>query len=356
MQLFLKKFIDTLKDSHANLGLIFWNAESETALAKFYFTLIAALIILFVPILISFIFPLFKKNHLSKKGTLLLYAFVTGFFIAMSLFGFLREAIEISTVRIQTSSAGTTYFWNILLVGGGLAVGLSFAYGLRRLIKLISKTKAIKNDPQARLFVHSHELSHDHSDDYHHHQIAPDHGLKRLNAKFKTNEPLQTESKNKVVALLLLLTHRVPAGLLIGYSLNSFFDPNSRSFGALSWAFIISFVLHLIPEILIFFYRQREMGINKWKATFWSISSLLMLIPLMLIGIYLGEFINKAPHAMSFVQALVAGIFLFTSIVEFLPEFYHSHHDKKLFRLVMFVFFAGIVICAIVLSFHTHQS
>ncbi|VEU77089.1 ZIP family metal transporter [Mycoplasmopsis columbina] len=351
---FIKSFIEILKNGHANYGIIDWDANNELILAKFYFVLIAAFFILGIPILITLIFPLFKKEKLNKRGTLLVYAFVTGFFIAMALFGFLREALEVSSSSAPSSgyNSNQTFGWNILLVGLGFAVGLGLAYGLRRLVKWISKVKALRNDPQARLFIHSHELAHA-NDNHNHmeHDIAPDHSAKRVNTKYKVNG--KSEDKNKIIALFMILTHRIPAGLIIGYSLNSFFEIGTK-LNTLGWAFIISFILHLIPEILIFFYRQREMGISKWKATFWSISSLLFLIPLMYIGIYLGEYINKLWQIRALIQAMVAGIFLFAAIIEFLPEFYHAHHERRLFRLVMIVFFAGLVSCAIILSFHIH--
>lgn len=42
----------------------------------------------------------------------------------------------------------------------------------------------------------------------------------------------------------------------------------------------------------------------------------------MLIGIYVGDFINS--FLKSFIYAGIGGVFLFTSLVEFFPEFYHE--------------------------------
>ncbi|OAB48994.1 ZIP family metal transporter [Mycoplasmopsis gallinarum] len=345
-----------MKTNDLDLWLIQNFGFGNENLAKFTFTLLVSLIILTIPILISLIFPLITKGRLSKKTTVLIYAFVTGFFICMALFGFARESLETVTTRgfsdknLINAPKWQLYLVNITIVGGGIALGLSIAYGLRKLGTIISKNKNLINDPEASAFIHSHELSHDNDHIHYAHGIAPDHSVKR---PYKVDNASRAE--NKVLALLLLLTHRIPAGILIGYSLNAFFvSSNSLQFGGLSLAFMISFILHLIPEQIIFYYRQREMGISRLKASLWTIGSLLLFFPLMLIGIYLGKYLNEYWYLNALISAIVAGIFLFTAVVEFLPEFYHSHHDKKIFRIVMLIFMLGIVICAMILSFHEH--
>ncbi|VEU78396.1 ZIP family metal transporter [Mycoplasmopsis columbinasalis] len=351
MRTFFTNLIEALKGARANYGIIDWNQTSETNLAKFYFVLIAALIFLGIPILLVVILTFIKKQQLSKKGTVILYAFVTGFFITLAFFGFAREALEISSTQAGARGYTTNqiYGWNILLVGFGLALGVGFGFGLKKLVDYIAKSKVIRNDAHASAFVHSHDLLHDNdAHDHTSHSYAPDHSV-------TIATQTQSQQKNKIVALLLILTHRIPAGLIIGYSLNSFFEVGIGSFNAISGAFLISFVLHLIPEILIFYFRQLEMGVTRAKACGWSIASLLMLIPLMYIGIYLGKYINQVWQLSAFLQACVGGIFVFTGVIEFLPEFYHAHHEPKIFKRVMFAFFLGIIVCVIILAFHTHK-
>ncbi|QSF13843.1 ZIP family metal transporter [Mycoplasma sp. Mirounga ES2805-ORL] len=334
----METFINNLKN--------FSNGNEE--LAKFILVLIASMFLLLIPIFVTTIFPLFKSK-LSPRGNALLYSFVTGFFIILATFGFLRESLEISSIngydfRLKHPKL-TVYTWNIILVCGGLITGLLFAFGLRKTIKAISRTR-VKNDKFAAIFIHNHEIAHDHGAMHDELKLGPDHKTK-IDKQHQVNDP-----KLKVVALLLILAHRIPAGILIGYNLNQLFYGEGSS---LSIAFLISFILHLIPEEIIYYYRQREMGISRWKAMLISIGIILLFIPLMLIGIYFGHVITSIWQVRSFISAVVAGIFLFTSIVEFLPEFFHSHHDKKLFRWVMLMFFIGIVLCALVLSFHEHS-
>ncbi|KUH47555.1 ZIP family metal transporter [Mycoplasmopsis meleagridis] len=342
--------VERLKSAHGNL-LDIWNAESETHLAQFYITLLGFIVFLIIPLLICLILPFVKKKQLSKKASVILYAFSTGFFIAMAVFGFLREALEVSTTKINVPSIAATYGWNILLVGGGVIVGIVLAFSLRQLVRYIYSLKSIKNDPKAVALIHFHTIEHSNDSQTHHnHDIAPSHSTE--NNHLETNQ--KTKASNKVVALLLLLTHRIPSGLFIGYSLNSFAGFSIGTSSTLGFAFLVSFILHIIPEILIFYFRQREMGYSPWKASLWSIASLLIFLPLLLIGMYFGSYINYYPQIMAFANALIGGVFIFTAIVEFLPEFYHSHHDKKIFSKVLLTFFLGFITCIIILSFHSH--
>ncbi|WP_027120372.1 ZIP family metal transporter [Mycoplasmopsis lipofaciens] len=345
----MEKFINILKSGAIYFGQNPQGWEQDF-FARLYFVIIASFVMLFIPFLITLIFPFLKKDTLSKKGSVILYAFVTGFFITMALFGFLRESLEKSSLSAKAEgfSGWSLYGWNILLVGGGLTAGLSFGWFLRFIVKKATSSK-IKEDPKASLYIHIHDLSHDHEHEAHDHSnIALNH---KISHKEVTNK--KSDTKLKIVALLLLLTHRIPAGFLIGYSFNAFFTTGAQ-FGALNAAFLISFILHLIPEEIIFYYRQREMGISKWKAVFNSFASLLLFIPLMLLGIYLGKYINQIWQLSAFVQAMISGTFLFTAIIEFLPEINHAHHDKKFIKKVLFVFLLGIIICATILSFHDH--
>ncbi|MFL1058536.1 hypothetical protein ACJONP_04475, partial [Mycoplasmopsis synoviae] len=93
----------------------------------------------------------------------------------------------------------------------------------------------------------------------------------------------KTSQKIKIVALVLILTHRVFVGLLFGWSINQLIEGSTSN---LTWAFIISFWLHLISEELVFYYRLREAGYSRWKSFTFSVLGLSILIPFMIIGVY----------------------------------------------------------------------
>jgi hypothetical protein len=67
--------------------------------------------------------------------------------------------------------------------------------------------------------------------------------------------------KSKVFALILLMSHRIPGGLIIGFLIS-----NIQHHGQVSTVdiiFLVTFILHIIPEELILYYRQMEMGVKK---------------------------------------------------------------------------------------------
>ncbi|UUD35281.1 ZIP family metal transporter [Mycoplasmopsis caviae] len=333
----MKKFIKALENGAFSIG-------TREIAAKFYLILIAFAIIFLVPILVSLIVPLFKKK-LSKNGSTLLYAFVTGFFLTMALFGFLKEALEISSTYAPSSLSANatlsqirwaTYGWNILLIVSGLIGGLIFAFSIKYLVKSVSKKHLAKS--KASVFVHSHEHVQGDNEQHSH--------MDNLNTSTKADNRL------KIVALLLLLTHRIPEGFLIGYSLNNLYV--DKEIGTLGFAFFISFIMHLIPEEIVFYYRQREMGVSRWKAISTSIGCLFLFLPMMLLGIFLGKYIQNIWQLRAFLQATIAGIFFFTATMEFLPEFYSTHYDAKMFKKVMITFMAGLVVCALILAIHQH--
>lgn len=335
----------------------FWRVLKNGAnlndnLAIFYLILIAVGILIVFPMIIIIILA-FTKEKLKKRSSVLLYAFMCGFFITMATFGFLKESLEISSVESMgfTNNNWIIYGWNILLVTSGLLLGLLFAWGVRSLMVKASKNKIAK-DKTARVFLHTHDLTHDHEHEEKETtecEVSPDH-LK----DFKTEEEADEKGKHiyKTAAIILLMLHRIPEGFFIGYIISVI--AAKELITSVSVAFLISSVFHLIPEQIIFYYRQREMNWSRKKSLWITFSSLLLFLPPMLVGAYSGKYIYDLWQVRAVVQSFIGGIFLFTSVIEFLPEFYHAHHDKKLFKSTLFLFMTGIVICVIILSFHVH--
>ncbi|MBZ4203378.1 ZIP family metal transporter [Mycoplasma tauri] len=320
-------------------------------LTHFIFILIAILIIVTIPLLFNLIFA-FSKEKLSKKGTVYLYAFMSGFFITMALFGFLKESLEISSIYAPVNvpkaneSKFVIYGWNILIVVGGLILGLFSAWGMRALIKL-SVEKKISKDTTAKTFLHVHDFSHENEHDHHsnpENHISPSHEvIKQANSE---NKP-----QYKFVAIILLLLHRIPEGFLIGFIISGI---EKYGITSTSIAFLISLILHLIPEQILFYYRQREIGWSRRKSLVVSSLCLLLFLPSMLIGAYGGSGIHQIWELKGIVQSFMAGIFIFISILEFLPEFYHAHHNKKIAKFAIILFMVGLIFAAFVLSFHQH--
>ncbi|MGP1451625.1 MAG: ZIP family metal transporter [Metamycoplasmataceae bacterium] len=306
------------------------NEPWNKIIAKLWLVIIASFLLLILPVLIALIFPLFKEK-LSKKATTYLYAFMSGFFLTMALFGFLRESLEISSLSAQGKGYSTNkvYLWNILLIGLGIISGIGLALGIKFFIEKVINKK-LKNN----FLLHSH--NYEHSEDEAH-----------------SHETIEEKPKNysKLVALILLLTHRIPEGFLIGVSLNAIYNGSTSN---MNLAFLISFILHLIPEELVFYYRQREMGFSKKKSIGISIGLLFLFLPAIFLGIYSGEAINNLWQLAAFIEAFIAGIFIFTSIFEFLPEFAFEKYELKIKYSILIFVVLGIALSAIILSIHSH--
>nr|WP_307923703.1 ZIP family metal transporter [Mycoplasmopsis bovis] len=329
----------------------YWNALYSSLgynqpLAIFIAIIIVFILIALIPFLVNLIFA-YTKEKLNSKGTVLLYAFMCGFFLTMATFGFLKESLEISSINTSAilNNDLKIYGWNILVVVGGLIIGIGFAALVRQLVRKSINSKIATDRICQIIFTLTWYWSWSHRSRITTiNEIAPSHDI-----KVATNA--QSKPTYKLVAILLLLLHRIPEGFLIGFIISGI---ENKGITSTSVAFLISLILHLIPEQVLFYYRQREIGWSRAKALFISTLCLLLFLPAMLLGGYLGKYIYNIWQLRALVQSFIAGIFIFISILEFLPEFYHAHHDKKLFFWTIFVFMIGIIFCAFVLSFHKH--
>ncbi|SJZ52119.1 ZIP family metal transporter [Mycoplasmopsis verecunda] len=380
---------------------------SSASLATFIIILIALLCLLAVPTLLSLILPLFHrlKDKRFKNFTFYLYAFSTGFFIALAMFGFLRESIEQSShgaaAHFGDRNKSIIYGINIGTVVSGLIFGLLFSFALKFVITY-RINKVLKKDRKLSVFVHDHGVEHHSHDHDHSSLVVYSHTNKKndntdslLNAEqkisssdvviysgdkyihqhkhlnhthshahpdyiFGQEENLaqaeetiinKTSPKMKVIALLLLLTHRIPEGILLGYNLTLATEGQTNN---LTIAYFVSLILHLIPEESIFYFRLREAGFGRINSLLLSFLGLSLFLPFMLIGAYAGQYINELWWLKAIMFSAIAGIFLFIAIVEFIPEFYHNHMSKKQWFTVLVSLFIGIIIGVLILSFHSH--
>ncbi|MEE3928508.1 ZIP family metal transporter [Mycoplasmopsis ciconiae] len=321
--------------------------------ARALFVFVVLFILLIIPICIAIILPLFK-DRLTPKLKVYLYAFITGFFIVMSLFGFMRDAIEKSSLfalQVDANNKNITYLYNVILVFGGALVGIIFSFVVKYVIsyKLNKKLMSIKGN-KINAFVHVH----DHDQNNIHNHEHPDYIFNRDDTISVAEDAISEKiaGKFKVIALVLLLTHRIPEGFILGYLINQYINNENSS---LTIAFMISLVLHLIPEEILFYYRLRDAGYSKSKSILISVSALCLFLPFMLMGAYFADAISNLDWLFAFLLAAIGGIFLFTSLVEFFPEFYHTHFDKKTWLKVIIILLCGVLFAIFILSFHSHH-
>ncbi|WP_426461519.1 ZIP family metal transporter [Mycoplasma hafezii] len=323
-------------------------------LGKILIVVIFLLVLLAIPVGISVLFPLFKSK-LNHRTKVYLYAFSTGFFIVLSTFGFLREALEQAgeaTAHSNYSEWGK-YGYNIAVVFGGLVGGILFSFTLKFAISYRINKKLL-HSKKLSLFIHDH--SHEHGGEGHVHE-HPAHIFSQEDSIELAEEALaeKISGKMKIIALALLLTHRIPEGFLIGYNLSLTVNGQEAAVTNLTLAYFISLILHMIPEELVFYYRLREAGYGRWNSLLISTIMDMLFLPFMLIGMFAGTSIASNPGAQGALMAIIAGIFLFTSLVEFFPEFYHVEMSKKRWMATIIALFIGVAFAVFVLCFHSHS-
>ncbi|MGL5643532.1 MAG: hypothetical protein ACRCW3_02035, partial [Metamycoplasmataceae bacterium] len=286
-----------------------------------YIILIVSSIIIIIPWLYGLILPIIKPT-ISTKSTMYLYAFSSGFFIILAIFGFYAEAKEELTVHLEDLNYSQGAIWGINV---GIIGGVSFVIlGLSILVKYLVGKKIAKND------------------------LASDHNHSHLIYNLNDVNP-----KSKILALLLLLSHRIPGGLIIGFLIASIQRNNEVSL--VNIIFLITFLLHIIPEELVLYYRQMEMGVNKWRAALYSFLGTSLLIPFIFIGAYSSEALMDNVIFISFLKVCVGSLILFSALVEFFPEFLHNKMDAKTWYITISLLMLGIVFGLILFSVHSHQ-
>lgn len=281
-----------------------------------------------IPIIYGLILPIFKPS-LNKKTTTYLYSFSAGFFMILSTVGFLAEAKEQINEHLEQKNFGIRGLFISLIVGSIVLFALCLA--------LIVKYFSIKKiDGKNNIHIGA---DHDH-----------DHII------FNNSD---YNPKSKRLALFLLLSHRVPGGLILGL-LSVSIASNNGQINSENIIFLIAFAVHIIPEELILYYRQIEMGIKRWKAVKNSILATMTLIPFIVLGATVGSLVDKTnkvffEYVMIIIQLFAASFLLFTAVIEFFPEFLHHKLSGKEWYKIILWFILGVVFALIILSFHSHS-
>ena len=125
-------------------------------------------------------------------------------------------------------------------------------------------------------------------------------------------------------------------GLLV-YNINM---GNTLIGEAFNVGIILAFIFHLVPEVLIIYYRQREAGISQWRAITNGLLFKFTMIALIVIGAYLGSWISAVYWLIPLFLTISAGAMSFAAIFELTPEvldnkeFFHDNWYKIAFTLI----------------------
>ncbi|NQZ65829.1 MAG: hypothetical protein HRT99_01255 [Mycoplasmatales bacterium] len=293
--------------------------------------IVSSIIIGFLVFILIFIY--FFKPSIKRKNFLYFYAFSAGFLIIVSILGLYnsigpeaRKSIYIYDMNPQSDNFmeimnNNGYIWKTALI----------------IISVIASSMAI-------IFL-----------------------VKYLANKSMSNKNQEktSEKRRKIIGIIFMLTHRIPASILIGSFLINPVGEDTALFAIL---------LHLIPEALVVFYRQIDAGLSKRKAFVYSIFAKLFFLPAIFIFTLIGNSISDIWWFKIALYAFGGTFLLYAAIneltVDFLEGFKHriseinddikitAEQKKsnliKLSTSATLVFAVGIAFAASVMSFHYH--
>ncbi|WP_412031707.1 hypothetical protein [Metamycoplasma buccale] len=295
--------------------------------------LIYILILLAVPALFLTIISFFKFK-ISGKKTIYLYAFSTGMFLIIGSAGFIKEGIILleqwfhdkgSNGGLKYTGGSTTLEQTFI----ALIVGISSLIGLT--IVILGRYLFVK---KSKTEPHEHHSDHAHSD----HLIT-----------FRDID----NPKAAWMAILMLLSHRIIDGLVLGFSV---YQMSGSGYTNANVALIVTFNLHILLEIVIVYYRQIQYGETKKKAILYSFLTLLLLIPIMFIGAFLGKYIDRVGWLLPSLQIMGGAVIVFASVIELVPEFIHYRNEGvKTIYGTLITLAVAIIFTLVILSFHTHS-
>lgn len=281
-----------------------------------------------IPLIYGICLPIFKPK-ISTRATKYLYAFSSGFFIMMSTVLFIGESkghLEEEFINIFQQNVVLGKTVTGIVIASLICVGLLFSLGLKYFFAKRFKGKAINQES---------EHKHDHD---------------ALIFNLNDHNP-----KSKAFAIFFLLSHRIPDGLIIGTLATQI--AKSGDINPVNIIFLCSFIIHIIPEELIIYYRQIQMNIPVKKATINSLIAVCSIIPLIILGSVITWFSLNNEFAIHVVQLIAASFLLFISIVEFIPEFIHDvKSNGKQWYITILIWIIGITVGIFVLSFHDHSA
>lgn len=276
------------------------------------------------------------------------YAFSSGFLIVTAIVGQWVTArhnmseyfVEHNLANGATGDGDPTISQGLLaiiILLSGVALGTLFAYGMKKLIH-----KEHKHD-------HSAHEGHKHRHDSH-----PD----TLSSKTEVmHESLVHKEKTPVI--WMILTHRVPAGLILGILLVNFNNMavGQSEAGEYSLAALLVFILHTIPDMIIVYYARIEAGHSRRSSLIFSILVKLILIPFIIIGISMTTHIDMTEPSTFWIMPLllsVAGItMIWGAVFELAPSFIHAESNKDTYKLI-FTFIIGLTLSMCIQLIHSH--
>lgn len=281
-------------------------------------SLVLSLLVFIIPMVtISSLFLI--KKQISLKVTMYLYAFASGMLLILATFGILRESYVELTAKIGENS-----LYLVGIIGGGVLLGLMFSVLLKTLIfhKITKKNKSCHDGTTFKCCV-----------------VGVDSLLKY---------------SGKLSSIFLISCHKIIDGLSLGILV-----ANSETL--LGWTnigILILFLIHDIPLIIIAFFLQRERQVKKSKIFLFVTITQAFAIPFIFVGSFLSIQIasnNNIAIILPFIEAVIGGMILFSTIFDLIPEFVHNNHlCNKHWYITSFWLSFGLVSAIVLSLIHIH--
>ena len=166
---------------------------------------------------------------------------------------------------------------------------------------------------------------------------------------------------DKISSIVLVLLHRVPASFIIGAFAS---DPVTEE------SALFAIILHIIPEVLLVYYRQIDAGVTKKKAFLYSLLVKLVFFPLILIGSALNTVMTSLWWFKPLLFAMGGTFMVYAGVHEFALEFVRevkqdgellkvssgesATNIKKRIFLTTLCLVIGVSLAAGIMSFHYH--
>ena len=282
--------------------------------------------------LLTFVLSIFYifKIKIKKQNLRYVYAFSSGFLLITAIVGqwivarskFMHYWSYVNSG--SDPSIGQTLLM-IVIILLGIFVGSLLAY-------VIKKTSSLE--------------------DHNHDSYFEDH--QSHSHLFDT--PIETEYESKVnkksSIVYMILTHKLPAGLIIGILLVNFNSGSEFAFSSL-----LAFIIHIIPELIIIYYVKIEHGYSRRKSFLFSIMVKILMVLFIFLGIVISNYVNiegsMTYWIIPFMLSITGMVMIWGSIFELGPVFIHATEDKQAYRLI-FTFILGLSLSMAIQMIHVH--
>ncbi len=300
---------------------------------------------------LSLIIVYFININFLKKNIKQIYGFTSGFLIITAIVGLfvtggrdsLFRSLEYFQAKQEHNDVSIDHehslsFSNSLIVMSvflsGIIIGTFLGFMIKKYSLKINHSHSVEQEKHTKNHLtkgHSHILD-------------------------TRAEIIDEFKKDKKAFIYMILTHRMPAGLTIGFLII-----NLNNGGEFASSILFAFILHIIPEIVITYIAKLKTKSNRKNSLKFAFLTQLIIIPFIFIAISIGHFghlYDFQNHEKLFwilpLFLIISGILMiWASIFELGPAFVHVENTKETYKLIL-SFVIGLTTSMLIQIIHVH--